>query len=62
MSINLVRWGMREVSLRLKWRQHNRETRNRRALAQAVDGASTPAMRQELMVLAGNTQFPHYTR
>ena len=35
------------------WRQRRQAARNRRALDRAVWGANTPAMRDELLTLAG---------
>ena len=36
------------------WRQRRQAARTRRAINRAIDTASTPAMRDELMTLAGN--------
>lgn len=35
------------------WRQRRQAARTRRAINRAIDSASTPAMRDELMTLAG---------
>jgi hypothetical protein len=37
------------------WRQRRQAARTRRAINRAIDTASTPAMRHELMTLAGNS-------
>ena len=39
------------------WRQRRAAARNRRAFARIVDGASTPAMQQELLSLASTRQW-----
>ena len=36
------------------WRERRQAARNRRAINRAIDTASTPAMRHELMALASN--------
>jgi hypothetical protein len=40
-------------SVTSSWRQRRQAARNRRALDRAVSGANTPAMRDELLTLAG---------
>lgn len=39
------------------WRQRRAQARNRRELGRALDAASTPAMQQELLALAGSRQW-----
>lgn len=39
------------------WRQRRQAARNRRALIQAIDGATTPSMRNELVAIA-NSDVP----
>ena len=36
------------------WRQRRQAARNRRAINRAIDGASTPAMRNELVAIANS--------
>jgi hypothetical protein len=40
------------MNITAKLRARRVESRNRKAVARAIDGAATPAMRHELMVIA----------
>ena len=44
-------------SVTSSWRQRRQAARNRRALDRAMAGANTPAMRDELLNLAGSGTF-----
>ena len=44
-------------SVTSSWRQRRQASRTRRALADAVNRANTPAMRDELLTLANSSQF-----
>jgi hypothetical protein len=53
--------GMTGVGIGRRWLNHRRMVRNRRELARAIDEASTPAMRRELIAMT-TAQFPNYLR
>jgi hypothetical protein len=42
------------MSTMTSWRQRRQAARTRRAINRAIDTASTPAMRNELLMLAGS--------
>ncbi len=44
-----------------RWRTHRRMIRDNQAMTRAIEEATTPAMRSELIALA-NSQIPHYGR
>lgn len=46
------------MNLAARLRARRNESRNRRALNAAIDGAATPAMRHELITMA-QQQFPY---
>ena len=52
---------MAAVGITRRWRDHRRMVRDNQAMARAIEGATTPAMRSELIALA-NSQPPHYAR
>lgn len=43
------------------WRQRRQAARTRRELGRALDSASTPAMQQELLALAGSRPWMNVT-
>jgi hypothetical protein len=43
------------------WRQRRMQARMRRELGRALDTASTPAMQQELLAMAGSRQWTNIT-
>ena len=49
-------------SVTSSWRRRRQAARSRRALNSAIDGANTPAMRNELMALNGSSQFINVLR
>jgi hypothetical protein len=49
-------------SVTSSWRQRRQAARTRRAIDKALARSSSPAMRDELLVLAGNSQLMHLPR
>jgi hypothetical protein len=49
-------------SVTSSWRERRQAARTRRALAAAVAGTSSPAMRDELLTLANSNQFTNILR
>ena len=49
-------------SVTSSWRRRRQASRNRQALAAAVDRANTPAMREELLTMANSSQFTNALR
>ena len=43
------------------WRQRRMQARMRREMGRALDTASTPAMQQELLAMAGTRQWTNVT-
>jgi hypothetical protein len=49
-------------SVTSSWRRRREAARTRRAIEKALARSSSPAMRDELLVLAGNSQFTSFSR